>query len=300
MPEDQVKEKQTQGQEDSANAETKKPDETQGQDQDHDAQSQQAEDPILELAKKIGYNPDYTGDEREFLTPEQFILKSKEIQKTASDHIKKQGRDIAELKNNFSAYKKHLDALYKAQMSNLKAEIASLKTRRRQADADGDHDLARELDNQINELNKTPQELPEAGTEIHPDFIAWVDDNGWYEKDNELRAYADMLGEQPEYRALGQRSYRNMLDKIEESVKKMFPQKFGRTQRLPSQPATPSKPPAATVENATPRKKPSGPKYTYADLSREQQDLADFYEKQGIMTRDQYIEELAKIAEAQQ
>jgi len=246
---------------------------------------------IEEIAKKIGWNPNHDGsDGREPLSAAEFILKSKEIQSTSSKQIKKYSREIAELKNGFKAFEEHNKALYKAQIAQLKRELSELKSRRKEADEDGDEDLVKQLDGQIKEISDIPTELPAPQTgQLHPDFVEWADENEWYTNDDELRVYADMLGEQPEYRALAGKDYKGMLKRVESTVKKMFPQKFQRT---------PGQRPAPSVEPGTRTAPQRGRKWSYKDLTRQQQDLADFYERQGIMSKDKYIEEIQTIAEA--
>ena len=244
---------------------------------------------IEEIAKKIGWNPSYDGsDGREPLSAEDFILKSKEIQSTSSKQIKKYSREVQELKNGFKNLEEHNKVFHKAQVAQLKREIADLKTRRKEADEDGDNELVKELDGHIKDMSDIPTELPQSTSQLHPDFQAWVDDNEWYQKDEDLRAYADMLGEQPEYRALAGSDYKGMLGKVEASVRKLFPQKFNDPVRTVS----------SVEPNTRTAPRPRSKKWSYNELSRDQQDMADFYERQGIMTKDKYIEELQTISEA--
>ena len=250
--------------------------------------------PIEQLAVKIGWNPNHeSNDERNYLSAEDFILKSKEIQNTSSKQIKNLNRQITELQNGLKGLEQHNKAVYKAHITQLKREMAELKLRRKEASADGDHDLVQQYDDQINEIRKVPEELPETSHDLHPAFVEWADENDWYGTDNELRAYADMLGTQPEYRALAEKDYKTMLNHVTQSVKKMFPHKFNPKQ--PEQIVTMQRTP--TVEKSTNRAKPKTTKFSYGDLTRQQQDLCDFYVKQGIMTKEEYIEDLRKIAE---
>ncbi|CAN8142622.1 hypothetical protein THIOSC15_490007 [uncultured Thiomicrorhabdus sp.] len=280
--------------------EPKQPDETQAQ----------YEQRIEKLAQQIGWNPGYDGGDK--LTAEEYILKSREIQNTASDHIKRQNRSIQELKNNFQAYKQHMDALYAAQKIQMNKDLMDLNTQRKEAVEENDNDRVQAIDAQINDMRKMPQNLPTPETNIHPDFVSWVEHNAWYEDDNDLRTYADFLGDQPEFRAEAKRDYRNMLTKVEDAVKRMFPDKFKpkTTARTPAPASTSTStqpdtktaadlpPRAAAVEPNNPKPPVKRSKYTYSDLSRDQQNLADFYEKQGIMSKEEYIKQLQEIEEA--
>lgn len=237
---------------------------------------------VEDLAMKIGWNPNHESDDREFLSAADYILKSKEIQATASKTLKKQSREMMELKNAFKALEEHNKAVYKAQTTQLKNEIAELRARRKEADEEGNHILVNQLDGQIKEMSDIPTELPETGQQLHPAFQPWLDDNDWYENDDELRAYADMVGEQPEYRAIAQKDYPQFLKKVEGAVKKVFSEKF--------KPAP--KPTRAPVEPATQRSLKSGNKLSYNNLTRDQQDICDQFVKLGVMTREKYLEDL--------
>jgi len=253
------------------------------------------EDPVETLAREMGWNPNHDGrDGRPTLSAKDFIRKSREIQDTASKHIKKQSREISELKNGLENLKQHNEAVYKAHLAQLRRELVELKKQRKIANDESDFDSVREIDEQIDEINKIPEKLPTAGATIDPRYLEWVEENEWYETDQELKVYADMLGNQPEYRALAQRNYPEALKKIEGVVKKMFPDRFGLHTQHQEQ-SKKVQPPA--VESATRRVTNQKKKWTMNDLTRDQQDLAVFYEKQGIMKKEQYIEELQLRAE---
>jgi len=95
---------------------------------------------------------------------------------------------------------------------------------------------------------------------------------------------------------MAQQNYPATLKRIEGIVKKMFPQKFGQNE--PVFETHQRRPAAADVESSTKRQTSTKRKWTYNDLTRDQQDLADFYEKRGIMTKDQYIAEVQLVAES--
>lgn len=255
------------------------------------------QDPVESLAREMGWNPNHDGsDGRERLSARDFIKKGREIQNTASKHIKKQSRELTEIKNVVENLTKHNQALYSAYKTHLNQQKADLESKRQQAVQDGDSAAATAIDAQIGEINKIPAELPNTGNTMHPEFAEWLDENGWYEDDNELRAYADMLGNQPEYRALAGRSRKAALDKVADSVKRMFPNKFNANVQPETKVATRTA--RAAVEPATRRAAQSKVKISYNDLSRDQQAFCDDFVRRGIMTQEQYIEQLEMQANA--
>jgi hypothetical protein len=248
---------------------------------------------VEKIATQLGWNPEHEG-ERNFKTAEEFILASKEIRNTANKKIKKQDRDIEQLKNGFQAFQDHTKALYQAQLTALQNEVSQLKRSRRDAVEDGDDNTVRDIDNRLRAIDNLPKQLPDGPANYDPAFVDWLDDNEWYENDSDLRVYADALGEQPEYKALFKsKGYPETLKMIEQKVKEVFSHKFN-PQPKPQLPKTPA------VESPSARRAPSSkkPKYTEADLSREQLELAEMFERKGIKTKAEYIKELEEIEAA--
>lgn len=248
---------------------------------------------VEKIATKLGWNPEHEG-ERDFKTAEEFILAGKEIRNTANKKLRKQDRDIEQLKNGFDSFKEHTKAVYQAQLTALQNEVSQLKKERRDAVEDGDDNTVRDIDNRLRAIDNLPKQLPDTPTNYDPAFIDWLDNNEWYETDQDLRVYADALGDQPEYKALFKsKGYPETLKMIEQKVKDVFSHKFN------SQPKVPATPKKSAVESPSERRMPSKkPKYTEADLSREQLELAEMFERRGIKTKAEYIKELEEIEAA--
>jgi hypothetical protein len=242
---------------------------------------------IEQVAMKIGWNPKHKEGDREYVSAEDFIVRSKEIQGTMSKQLKTQTKKIDALTDGLRNLKNHNEAVFKANVASVKREVAKLKAERNEAAEDGDKDIVANIDAQIKELEKTPTELPKEAQQPDPAFLEWKEDNAWYENDKELRAYADAQGEAPEFKGL---PYETLLKKVTGRVKKMFPEKFGETKEATKTPS------AQTVEAAKIRgggKK----KFTFSDLTSEQKKLCKTFEDTGVMKRDEYIADLVKIGE---
>ena len=239
---------------------------------------------IEKTAMRIGWNPKHESGDREYVSAEDFIIRSKEIQNTMSKEMKAQNRKLSSLERTIGDLKTHNDSVYKAQVAKLKTEIGTLRTQRRQAVEDGDDKAVRDIDNRIDQIDQIPDEAPTTQTKPNPEFEAWKDKNDWYEADTELKNYADAQGGAPEFQGL---PYGVMLDKVKERVQKMFPDKFPK----PKEKITPA---ASSVEKPAGKKSldKDKQKFTYKDLTDDQKRMCDEFEKHGAMTRKEYIKSL--------
>ena len=241
------------------------------------------------LAKQMGWNPDHKDGDREYKSAEEYILNGRDIQNTMAKQLKGTKKEMEGLKSGLEMLKTHNETVYNAQVVALKGKIADLKTQRLEAVEDGDDKAIKVIDGQIKDISAIPDNLPEGEAVSTPVFIEWEEKNDWYEN-ADMKAYADWQGDNNvALRGLPQEKF---LDKITDMVKEQFPENFETKKRTPA---------VAAVEGGgrkavTPTIKGS----KFSDLSREQQDIAIHLEKNNIMTREDYIKDLEKIAEARQ
>jgi hypothetical protein len=244
-------------------------------------------DKIAELAMKLGWNPDHEDDDRPFVSAEEYILKSREIQNTASKQLRAQRRETNDLKAGLEALKNHNEAVYKVHIQGLNKEVRRLKKERKEADEDGDTSLVQELDKEIKDIEKIPKEVPIQETKISPAFREWLKKNDWYETDDDMRQYADAQSYDKKLVGLPETK---IYAELRKRTKEMFPDKFSEKKK--------STPPAATVEgSSTQKKKPKVKKFTFNDLNEDQQKMAKFFEARGAKKIEDYIQELADIGQ---
>ena len=241
---------------------------------------------IEQLAVKIGWNPDHEGGDREFVSAEDFILRSKEIQATANKQNKSLKKKVDDLTKGLNLLQEHNDTVYKVQVKALKSRIKELEGRRKEAVEDGDTEAVTAIDDQIREIRDIPEELPvERVNAVPEEFEAWIENNGWYNTNREMRAYADAVGKEYAEKKL---PLSKVYEMVTRDVKKVFPENFKDGKSAPAAPA---------VEGAsrTTRKSAAKSKYTFNDLSREQQDICKQLVQMGLKTEREYIDELAEI-----
>ena len=254
-------------------------------------------DKVLELAKQLGYNPDFQGDGKR--TAEEFILESKNIQKTMANRMNRLQEEVDESKRSLSGIQSHLKAVYEHQVKTLKNEIEELKYQRSEAIKDEDHEKVRSLDGRINELEKESETKPTEPAPMSPEFKKWVDQNEWYRDDSEMRQWAETQARiNPKYAGLSQGTFYKTLAT---DVRAMFPDRF---ETKDTKKDTEDTPVISVVESGDTKAIPKQ-KFTKKDLNDSQRQVWKDIESNGIpgkdgktpMTLNEYIDQLVEIGQ---
>lgn len=250
-----------------------------------DAPKDETPDNIEELAGEIGWRPNGA------LNAKEYILKSRDIQDTMRAHIQDQKKQLSDLGGSVAELKTHNERVYKAEVSRLTAELGDLKKEKRVAIEDGDADKVDELDEQIDGVKEAiaaPKTDKSAGTE-DPALTAWLQENPWYDSDPEMAKYANAIADQNPGAP-----YERLLSLAASKVKEMFPDKFeaGGDASAPGTLTSKGTPPASPVEGAG--RRVAAATFTKADLSSDQLNIMSQFVRQGIMTEQAYIADIAK------
>lgn len=249
---------------------------------------------VKALATQLGWREDHTGEDS--VDAATYILKSKDIQKSMSQHNKDLKDKLHALDISVDALRKHNESVYQAEVKKLQNEVLELKKERKSAIELADVDKVEELDQQIDEkqkdINKPKPKDDSSDKIVNPIYDEWIQDNDWYLKDDDMAKYADTVAGQYAGAPLD-RIYKIVTDK----VKEVFPDKF-------------DSPPAEVKENKSPEvKTPIGPKspvesssakgndatFTKDDLTPDQVQIMNQFVRGGIMTEDQYIKDISKL-----
>ncbi len=249
------------------------------------------------LAMQMGWNPNHDpASGREFQTAEQYILRSQEIQKTMGTQIQTLKDSQEEFRAGMQNLVQHYQGAAKIEATKIDGQIEVLNVEKEKAIEDADKDKVKQLDIQIDTLKtqKASAETPvqpagtqpagtqPAGTQPAPQMSAaastWVAENPWYGPNKEMTAYADTQSDR--LRGLPEDRYFTELTK---TVKTMFPQNF---------PKTPVNPPVLPPGVRPPGGGGGEKKFSIEDLTEDQKKWATFYEKQGVMKTEAYIQEL--------
>lgn len=222
-------------------------------------------DPYADLAQKYGWKP-----EKGEKSPKEFI-------EYAMENLEPRGRELKEVKQTLSELKMHMDEQIKQAREQARAELENQK---RAAIASGDIEAA---DKVYNELRKIQQPEATQSDEMaqqmfaqkHASLIA-DDSLEAFEIKNFLHARHQNLstfGINPEAK----------FQRLEEEMMKKFPSYFGVN--------TVTNPVAA--ERISTSQAVGKKSFGYADLNKEQREIADFMKMQGVPV-EKYIDGLVK------
>ena len=246
---------------------------------------------VKELATQLGWREDHTGDDA--VDAVTYILRSKDIQKSMSQHNKDLKEQLQALNGSVSALKAHNENVYKAEVKKLENEVIELKKERKAAIELADVDKVEELDKQIDEkqkdIDKPKSDDKQPSTVIaNPAYDVWIKDNVWYLEDDTMAKFADTVAQQYAGAPLD-RIYSIVRTKVQE----VFPDKFTSV-KTPNPVKTPVGP-KSPVEGSS--AKGNNVSFTKADLTPDQMQIMGQFVKGGIMTEEQYVNDIAKMQE---
>jgi hypothetical protein len=240
------------------------------------------DDETLKEAKRQGWVPqeEYNGPEDKWVDADTFVKKGKEINallRKDNDFLK---REVADMKTTMMEFKKfHAETEKRA----YDRAMSDLRDQKKEAISTGDGEKVLQIDDAIDELKTARQQEKAQAVPVNqpdPAFMMWSDENKWYSTDRELKAEADLVGEvikRQNPTLIGV----DFLEEVTKRVKKMYPEKFTNGNRNR---------PAAVEGTTAPRGNNKGGK-GFNDLPPEAKAACQKFEKNGLLTRDQYLKE---------
>lgn len=229
----------------------------------------------------MGWKPrdQFSGDDTDFIDAAEFVRR-----KPLFDKIEQQNRDLKDVRKVLKQLQDHHTKVKETEFKNA---VEFLKNQKKEALAEGDLDKVVELDDQISDMKAAQKAqavaiAAQTKNSPHPDFTSWVENNKWYAQDAELRVFADEIG------LAFQRSNPDLdpneiLKKVTDRVKKAFPEKFQNQNRTK---------PSAVDGGSTTTRPASKEQF---QMSEEEIRVMKSFERQGIMTKEEYITELKKV-----
>jgi len=249
---------------------------------------------IEDIATQLGWNPNFQGEGA--VDASTYILRSKDIQESMKNHNKDLKKQLNNLQGSVDALKEHNERVYKADVKRMEGEIAELKKQKREAIELADVTKVEELDNQISNIQNDiidikSQDIKPSQNSSNDVYNEWVKDNQWYITDDDMAKYADTVAKQYEGAPLDR-----IFKLVTNKVKEVFPEKFEQPKKqetnnetkLPIGPKSP-------VEGNTNIKQTNT--FTKDDLTPEQMQIMRQFVQGGIMTEQQYINDIAKMRE---
>lgn len=232
--------------------------------------NQETVDPFVAKASAAGWRPleEFDGDPEQWVDAKEFVKRAPLYEK--NHKLKK---ELADIKATLHEVKGHITKVSQAAYNKA---VADLTAQRDEAIDNGDRATVKELDKQIKEAEaiKTPADT------VHPAIKAWEDENGkWFYADAEVADFGMAFAER--YLARNPGDFAGAMEKMEDAVKKAYPDKFENPKR--------KAPPAVETGG-----KSAGAKtFTKSDLTDEQRSVMNRFVRQGVMSEEDYIKELA-------
>lgn len=254
--------------------------------QEQQAQNTQETTPVVETsiedrAKAQGWKPkeEFDGDVSKWVSAETFLAKGELIEK-----IEYLGKKLKASEQAIDMLKQHHGQVKEAEF---KRAVEFLKAQKKKAYEDGDANAIIAIDDKIDEVKEAarvarqePQIQEEDGSQ-HPAYIAWEQENTWYSENSNMKKDADAIG--IDYaRAHPSLSPERVLKYVTQEMKKLYPEKFSNPLR---------KQPSAVEGGDHKPAKSSG----NFQLTEDEKRIMHTFVNQGIMTKEEYIEELRKV-----
>jgi len=237
---------------------------------------------IEQRALDMGWRPkeEFDGSEDDFIDAKEFVRR-----KPLFDKIEHQSKELKNFRKTLEAFKQHYTAVEKAAVSKA---YEQLKAARQEAISNADGDRFEQIDAEIKQVEKQAQAIQKMEVEplvadepqVHPEFAAWVNKNGWYNSVSYMRKYADEVGLQLAQQGVPRDE---VLKKVADAVKKEFPTKF----------VNPNKAGAPSVESGSPA--PRAARSDRVELTDQERKIMNTLVASGEITKEKYLADLKKI-----
>lgn len=233
-------------------------------------------------AIRRGWDPEFEGDEnKRAISAEEFLDRQK-----LYDDLKRRGRENKQLRKAVDELKESHRVVAEQAYKRAKRELEKEK---RAAYEEGDTSRALEIDREMSELDEDQKKAVtasggEENTAAAEAFETFREDNPWYDKDPELRGYADMIGSgiinmNPQQ---AQNDPDALFAQVAAEVRRRYPEKFeghgGGKRRKES-----------GVEGDRGDGGRRGKKRSIRDLPEEHRQVAKRIVETGVMTEAEYV-----------
>jgi hypothetical protein len=235
--------------------------------------------PVQQEALSSGWVPkeEFNGEQEKWVDAAEFLRRGELFKK-----IEAQGRELKDVRRALVEMKKLHSSVQEVEY---KRALETLKAQKKTALEEGDADAVIAADERIDlvkeqqrQLATVQEDIPQAG-EAHPEFVEWTQRNQWYTSSTPMKAFADALGQELASQGL---TPPQVLKRVEEEVRKEFPNKF----------QNPRQNRASPVENGNSRSSSSSSSF---QLSPDERRVMQTFVRTGAMTEAEYIKELKKV-----
>jgi excinuclease UvrABC nuclease subunit len=246
-----------------------------------------------------GWRPkeEWEGNPEEWVDSDEFIRRGELMDKISSQTRQMKGLEsrVSEQAETINELKTHHEKV--AEIEYEKA-MKALKDGKVRAMENEEFEKAMDYDDKIADLKEdkkaTEKVKEEPAKQDDPEVNAWMEKNSWYSSDAVMTGAAEAVA--LEYVRLNPEGYSNpklVLDYIDKKMREEFPNKFEEDK------TSTAKRPSASTEVTEPAKgKPSTKsKYNKKHLNEMQRGIADRFSKAGVMTIQEYVDQLEQLGE---
>jgi hypothetical protein len=238
-------------------------------------------------ARKDGWVPkdDFKGDETNWVSADEFVRR-----KSLFEKIHNQGRELKKVREQMAALKGHHDKVYE---DSYQKAVAELQEQRVTAIGEGDVQAVVAIENNLDGLKaEKAQAEAETAKENGPTemFKEWVVDNSWYQDNPRMRHRADEVGwkykeSNPEL------PDEEVYDFVRERMEIEYPKAFEGSAETTTQRRK-----APAVEGGADLTTPTTNRGTKSvQLTEEEKNVMNTLIRGGVMTKDEYMQEIAKL-----
>lgn len=235
-------------------------------------------DPIETEAREQGWKPkeEYEGDPAKWRPAKEFVERGELFGKI--DHMGK------ELKETRKALKMLQDHHTKVRETEYNRALTELKALQKKHLEEGNSDGYLETTELLTDLKaeQKAREVVQQNVPNQPDprFLNWVSANKWYEKDNEMRKYADTLG--AGYAASNPGiDPEEVLQYVTKEVRTRFSTKF----------VNPNREKPSTVEGAS----TGAANKSSFELTDDERKVMNTFVRAGVMSKEDYIAQVKQM-----
>jgi len=235
-------------------------------------------DPIETEAREQGWKPkeEYEGDPAKWRPAKEFVERGELFGKI--DHMGK------ELKETRKALKMLQDHHTKVRETEYNRALTELKALQKKHLEEGNSDGYLETTELLTDLKaeQKAREVVQQNTPNQPDprFLNWISANKWYEKDTEMRKYADTLG--AGYAASNPGiDPEEVLQYVTKEVRTRFSTKF----------VNPNREKPSTVEGAS----TGAANKSSFELTDDERKVMNTFVRAGVMSKEDYIAQVKQM-----
>jgi len=232
-------------------------------------------------AREMGWRPkdEWDGDPEKWRDSKEFVERGELYGK-----IDTMGKELKETRKALKMLQEHHTKVKETEYKRAVEELKALQKKHLESgDSDGYIETT-ELLTDLRAEQKAREVVAETQpkNQIDPRFVDWAQSNSWYEKNQDMRDYADIIGQGYASKNPGI-DPELVLKYVTREVKSKFKDSFQNPNRERS----------AAVEGETPRGVAKGK--TSFELTEDERKVMNTFVRQGILTKEEYIEQVKQL-----